>query len=60
MNTLRRRASLITSFICGAISATRAGIVAMLEPVAATVVAYAWLAESLSAVQVAGGQGRPF
>ena len=27
----------------------------MLEPVAATVVAYGWLAESLSAVQIAGG-----
>ena len=37
------------------VSATRAGIVAMLEPVAATVVAYGWLAESLSAVQIAGG-----
>lgn len=37
------------------VSATRVGIVAMLEPVAATVVAYGWLAESLSAVQVAGG-----
>ena len=37
------------------LSATRAGIVAMLEPVVATVVAYAWLAESLSPVQVAGG-----
>ncbi len=37
------------------ISATRTGIVAMLEPVVATVVAYGWLAESLSAVQVAGG-----
>ena len=37
------------------VSATRAGIVAMLEPVAATVVAYAWLGESLSAVQIVGG-----
>jgi len=37
------------------VSATRVGIVAMLEPVAATVVAYGWLAESLSAVQIAGG-----
>jgi drug/metabolite transporter (DMT)-like permease len=37
------------------LSATRAGIVAMLEPVVATVVAYGWLAESLSPVQVAGG-----
>jgi drug/metabolite transporter (DMT)-like permease len=37
------------------LSATRAGIVAMLEPVVATVVAYAWLGESLSPVQVVGG-----
>ena len=37
------------------VSATRVGIVAMLEPVAATIVAYGWLAESLSAVQIAGG-----
>ena len=37
------------------ISATRAGIVAMLEPVAATAVAYLWLGESLGAVQLAGG-----
>jgi drug/metabolite transporter (DMT)-like permease len=37
------------------LSATRVGIVAMLEPVVATVVAYAWLAESLSPVQIAGG-----
>ena len=37
------------------ISATRAGIVAMLEPVAGTLVAYAWLGESLGAVQAAGG-----
>jgi drug/metabolite transporter (DMT)-like permease len=37
------------------VSATRAGIVAMLEPVVATVVAFAWLGESLSAVQIAGG-----
>jgi drug/metabolite transporter (DMT)-like permease len=37
------------------ISATRAGIVAMLEPVAGTVIAYAWLGETLSTVQVAGG-----
>ena len=36
------------------ISATRAGIVAMLEPVVATVVAWAWLRESLSAAQLAG------
>jgi drug/metabolite transporter (DMT)-like permease len=27
----------------------------MLEPVVATVVAYAWLAESLTAVQLTGG-----
>jgi drug/metabolite transporter (DMT)-like permease len=37
------------------IPATRAAIVAMLEPVVATVVAYAWLAESLTAVQITGG-----
>jgi drug/metabolite transporter (DMT)-like permease len=37
------------------LSATRAGIVAMLEPVVATAVAYAWLGESLSPVQVVGG-----
>jgi len=37
------------------VSATRVGIVAMLEPVAATIVAYGWLAESLSAVQIVGG-----
>jgi drug/metabolite transporter (DMT)-like permease len=37
------------------ISATRVGIVAMLEPVAGTIVAYAWLGESLGGVQAAGG-----
>ena len=37
------------------ISATRAGIVAMLEPVAATVVAWAWLGESLRVLQLVGG-----
>jgi drug/metabolite transporter (DMT)-like permease len=37
------------------LSATRAGIAAMLEPVVATLIAYVWLAESLSPVQVAGG-----
>ena len=37
------------------ISATRAGIVAMLEPVAGTLVAYAWLGETLTAVQFLGG-----
>ena len=37
------------------VSATRAGIAAMLEPVAATIVAYAWLDESLTAMQLAGG-----
>jgi drug/metabolite transporter (DMT)-like permease len=35
--------------------ATRVGIVAMLEPVAAAVVAWAWLGESLGAAQLAGG-----
>lgn len=37
------------------IPATRVGIVAMLEPVAASLVAYAWLGEELSAVQLLGG-----
>lgn len=37
------------------ISATRVGIVAMLEPVAATVVAWAWLSEELGPEQLAGG-----
>jgi len=36
------------------ITATRAGVVAMLEPVVATIVAWAWLQESLSATQLAG------
>jgi len=36
------------------ISATRAGVTAMLEPVVATVVAWGWLRESLSAVQLVG------
>jgi drug/metabolite transporter (DMT)-like permease len=35
--------------------ATRVGIVAMLEPVAATLVAWVWLRESLTAVQLVGG-----
>ena len=34
--------------------ATRVGIIAMLEPVVATIVAWAWLAESLGAAQLAG------
>jgi drug/metabolite transporter (DMT)-like permease len=34
--------------------ATRVGIIAMLEPVAATVVAWAWLGESLGALQLVG------
>ena len=37
------------------ISATRVAIIAMLEPVAAGLVAYAWLDESFGAVQLAGG-----
>jgi drug/metabolite transporter (DMT)-like permease len=37
------------------IAATRAGIVAMLEPVVGTLVAYAWLGESLAGVQLLGG-----
>jgi drug/metabolite transporter (DMT)-like permease len=36
------------------ISATRAGIVAMVEPVAGTIVAWAWLGESLAGVQLVG------
>ena len=35
--------------------ATRVGIIAMLEPVGATIVAWVWLNESLSALQLAGG-----
>jgi drug/metabolite transporter (DMT)-like permease len=34
--------------------ATRVGIIAMVEPVVATVVSWAWLGESLSDVQLAG------
>ncbi len=37
------------------ITATRTGIVAMLEPVAATLVAFAWLGESFGAAQLLGG-----
>jgi drug/metabolite transporter (DMT)-like permease len=37
------------------ISATRAGIVAMVEPVVASAVAYAWLNETLSGAQLVGG-----
>jgi drug/metabolite transporter (DMT)-like permease len=36
------------------LSATRVGIAAMLEPVVATIAAWAWLRESLSAAQLAG------
>jgi drug/metabolite transporter (DMT)-like permease len=36
------------------VGATRGGIAAMLEPVVATIVAWAWLEESLSAQQLAG------
>ena len=39
--------------------ATRVAIIAMLEPVVATVVAWAWLGESLSAMQLDGRAGRP-
>ena len=38
----------------GHVSATRVGIAAMLEPVVATIVAWAWLEESLSPVQLVG------
>jgi drug/metabolite transporter (DMT)-like permease len=37
------------------IPATRVAIVAMLEPVVATVIAFAWLDETLGAAQLAGG-----
>jgi drug/metabolite transporter (DMT)-like permease len=37
------------------VSATRVGIVAMLEPVAASGVAYLWLGESFGAMQLVGG-----
>lgn len=37
------------------ISATRVGVTAMFEPVAGALVAYAWLGESLSTVQLTGG-----
>jgi drug/metabolite transporter (DMT)-like permease len=37
------------------LSATRVAIVAMLEPVAAGLVAYAWLGESFGALQLLGG-----
>jgi drug/metabolite transporter (DMT)-like permease len=36
------------------ISATRVGIAAMLEPVVATIIAWAWLGETLAPVQLAG------
>ena len=36
------------------LSATRVGIIAMLEPVGATIVAWAWLNESLGALQLVG------
>jgi drug/metabolite transporter (DMT)-like permease len=36
------------------LSATRVGIIAMLEPVVATIVAWVWLGESLGAVQLVG------
>jgi drug/metabolite transporter (DMT)-like permease len=37
------------------ISATRVGVTAMFEPVAGALVAYAWLGESLSGLQLVGG-----
>ena len=37
------------------ITATRAGIVAMIEPVVASIVAYAWLDETLNGTTLIGG-----
>ena len=37
------------------VSATRVGIAAMLEPVAATLIAWAWLGETFGAIQLVGG-----
>ena len=37
------------------LSATRVGIIAMLEPVAGALIAYVWLDETLGTVQLAGG-----
>jgi drug/metabolite transporter (DMT)-like permease len=37
------------------VSATRVGIAAMLEPVAASIVAWAWLGETFAATQLVGG-----
>ena len=37
------------------VSATHVGVIAMIEPVAATLVAYAWLGESLAATQLVAG-----
>ena len=51
--------TMITFFLVAAalrhISATRVGIVAMLEPVVATGVAFLWLGESFDGFQLAGG-----
>jgi drug/metabolite transporter (DMT)-like permease len=45
---------LLVVFALRHISATRAGITAMLEPVVAILVAWAWIGESLEPVQLAG------
>ncbi len=37
------------------ITATRAGVIAMIEPVVASLVAYGWLGETLGGTQLAGG-----
>jgi drug/metabolite transporter (DMT)-like permease len=37
------------------ITATRAGILAMVEPVVASIVAYAWLGETLNGTTLIGG-----
>jgi drug/metabolite transporter (DMT)-like permease len=45
---------LLVVFALRHITATRAGVTAMLEPVVAILVAWAWLGESLEPVQLAG------
>ena len=52
-STRQRRSTLFVGALQH-VSATRVGIAAMLEPVVATIVAWAWLKESLSPVELAG------